>query len=134
MSNNNKIGQVPHRTQNALRGSFPVIGPGSISGLGETSFATTHVEKHEELNLFFPSSFSIILPGPDHVSAEAKGLEVLNYTSKQKDTKKMFTQEEWPVSDAVVTAARHMSGTLTLLTLHQVLCSAFDGCFLLCFA
>lgn len=81
------------------------------------------MEKHEELNLFFPSSFSIILPDPDHVSVEAKGLEVLNYTSKQKDTKKMFTQEEWPVSDAVVTAARHMSGTLTLLTLHQTLCS-----------
>lgn len=86
----------------------------------KASFTTTHVEKHEELNLFFPSSFSIILPDPDHVSVEAKGLEVLNYTSKQKDTKKMFTQEEWPVSD-VVTAAQHISGTLTLLTLHQVL-------------
>lgn len=100
----------------------------------KASFTATHVEKHEQLNLFFPSSFSIILPDPDHVSVEAKGLEVLNYTSKQKDTKKMFTQEEWPVSNALVTAARHMSGTLTPLTLHQSLCSAFDVRFLLCFA
>lgn len=48
----------------------------------KASFTTTHVEKkHEQLNLFFPGSFSIILPDPDHVSVEAKGLEVLNYTS-----------------------------------------------------
>lgn len=34
--------QVLHRTQNALRGSFPVIGPGSISGLGEKQSKLYH--------------------------------------------------------------------------------------------
>lgn len=74
----------------------------------KASFTATHVEKHKQLNLFFPTSFSIILPDPDHVSVEAKGLKFLNYTSKQKHTKKMFTQEEGPVSNALVTAARHV--------------------------
>lgn len=80
------------------------------------SFTATHVEKQEQLNLFFPSSFSIILPDPDHLSVEAKGLEVLNYTSKQKDTKKMFTQEEWPVSNALATAAQHVWNPSTAYT------------------
>lgn len=38
-------------------------------------------------------------------SAEAKGLEVLDYKSKQKDSKEMFAKEEQPVRDTAIMAA-----------------------------